>query len=228
MCGIFGIVLNNNNENIYNLIIEGLIQLQNRGYDSAGVCVIKNNKFEVNKCASTNKLNALDKLISMTDIKESKDDTYIGIGHNRWATHGVKNDTNAHPHLSSDTNFVIVHNGIIENYNEIKQKLIKEGFIFHSQTDTEVIVNLLQYNYNNNNNNNNNILNNLEGTNMTHIIKQTIEELRGTYGLLIQSLYEPNKLYCVRNGSPLLIGQNDEEVIVTSEQSGFCNLYNAS
>jgi glucosamine--fructose-6-phosphate aminotransferase (isomerizing) len=151
--------------------------------------------------------------MSMTDIKESKDDTYIGIGHNRWATHGVKNDTNAHPHLSSDSNFVIVHNGIIENYNEIKQKLIKEGFIFNSQTDTEVIVNLLQYNYNNS----------VEDTNMTDIIKQTIEELRGTYGLLIQSLYEPNKLYCVRNGSPLLIGQNDEEVIVTSEQSGFCN-----
>ena len=216
MCGIFGIVLNNNNENIYNLIINGLIQLQNRGYDSAGVCIIKNNKFEVNKCASTNKLNALDKLMNMTDIKELKENIYIGIGHNRWATHGVKNDTNAHPHLSGDANFVIVHNGIIENYNEIKQKLIKEGFIFNSQTDTEVIINLLQYNYNIN----------VECTNMIDIIKQTIEELRGTYGLLIQSLYEPNKLYCVRNGSPLLIGQNEEEVIVTSEQSGFCNKMN--
>ena len=213
MCGIFGIVLNNINENIYTLIINGLIQLQNRGYDSAGICVIKNNKFEVNKCASTNKLNAIDKLINMKNIKESKANTYIGIGHNRWATHGVKNDTNAHPHLSGDACFVIVHNGIIENYNEIKQKLIKEGFIFNSQTDTEVIVNLLQYNYNNN----------PKSNNMTDIIKQTIEELRGTYGLLIQSLYEPNKLYCVRNGSPLLIGQNEEEVIVTSEQSGFCN-----
>ena len=215
MCGIFGIVLNNNNNNeyIYNLIINGLIQLQNRGYDSAGVCLIKNNKFQVNKCASTNKINALDKLMNMKEINELNDDTYIGIGHNRWATHGVKNDTNAHPHLSADSNFVIVHNGIIENYNEIKQKLIKEGLVFHSQTDTEVIVNLLQYNYNKN----------LEKNNMTDIIKQTIEELRGTYGLLIQSLYEPNKLYCVRNGSPLLIGQNEEEVIITSEQSGFCN-----
>jgi glucosamine--fructose-6-phosphate aminotransferase (isomerizing) len=213
MCGIFGIVLNNDNENICTLIINGLIQLQNRGYDSAGVCVIKNNKFEVNKCASTNKLNALDKLMCMTSIKEPKDNTYIGIGHNRWATHGVKNDVNAHPHLSSDSKFVIVHNGIIENYNEIKQKLIKEGFTFNSQTDTEVIVNLLQYNYNSK----------VESSNMIDIIKQTIEELRGTYGLLIQSLYEPNKLYCVRNGSPLLIGQNEEEVIVTSEQSGFCN-----
>jgi glucosamine--fructose-6-phosphate aminotransferase (isomerizing) len=214
MCGIFGIVLNNNKENIYNLIINGLIQLQNRGYDSAGICMIKNNKFVVNKCASSNKINALDKLMSVKDIKESNDNPCIGIGHNRWATHGVKNDTNAHPHLSVDSNFVIVHNGIIENYNEIKQKLIKKGFTFNSQTDTEVIVNLLQYNYNNNNE---------EVNNMTYIIKQTIEELRGTYGLLIQSLYEPNKLYCVRNGSPLLIGQNEEEVIVTSEQSGFCN-----
>jgi glucosamine--fructose-6-phosphate aminotransferase (isomerizing) len=217
MCGIFGIVINNNNENIFNLILNGLIQLQNRGYDSAGICLIKNNKFEVNKCASTNELTAIDKLLNIKHIKGLNDDIHIGIGHNRWATHGVKNDTNAHPHLSYDKNFVIVHNGIIENYNEIKLKLIKEGFIFNSQTDTEVIVNLLQYNYNNM------ILNNLEGANMTNAIKQTIEELIGTYGLLIQTLYEPNKLYCVRNGSPLLIGQNDEEVIVTSEQSGFCN-----
>jgi glucosamine--fructose-6-phosphate aminotransferase (isomerizing) len=218
MCGIFGIVLNNNKENIYNLIINGLIQLQNRGYDSAGICLIKNNKFEVNKYASTNEVNALDKLMNMKHIKEFKDDNiYIGIGHNRWATHGIKNDTNSHPHLSGDANFVIVHNGIIENYNQIKQNLIKEGFIFNSQTDTEAIVNLLQYNYNIM------ILNNQEVTNITDVIKQTIDELRGTYGLLIQSLYEPNKLYCVRNGSPLLIGQNDEEVIITSEQSGFCN-----
>ena len=212
MCGIFGIVLNNN-DYIYDLIINGLIQLQNRGYDSAGICVIKNNKFEINKYASTDKENALDKLINMKPVNEPKDNRYIGIGHNRWATHGVKNDINAHPHLSFDEKFVIVHNGIIENYNEIKQKLLKENIVFKSQTDTEVIVNLLQYNYNKN----------LEGTDMIYIIKQTIEELRGTYGLLIQSLYEPNKLYCVRNGSPLLIGQNGEEVIVTSEQSGFCN-----
>lgn len=213
MCGIFGIVLNNKNDYIYDLIINGLIQLQNRGYDSAGICVIKNNKFEINKCASTNKQNALDKLINMKLDNKTMDNKYIGIGHNRWATHGVKNDINAHPHLSFDENFVIVHNGIIENYNEIKQKLIKENIVFKSQTDTEVIVNLLQYNYNKN----------PEKTNMINIIKQTIEELRGTYGLLIQSLYEKNKLYCVRNGSPLLIGETGEEVIVTSEQSGFCN-----
>ena len=208
MCGIFGIVVNNKNKtNICDLVINGLNQLQNRGYDSAGICAIQDDSFTIKKYASTNKVNALDKLISMK-LNFQAD---IGIGHNRWATHGMKTDINAHPHLSNDGKFVIVHNGIIENYNELKTMLIKKGFTFYSQTDTEVIVNLLQYNYTLN-----------PSTNVFTIIKKTIEELSGTYGLLIQSLYEPNKLYCVRNGSPLLVGQNEEEVIITSEQSGFC------
>ena len=208
MCGIFGIVINNKKKtNICDLVINGLNQLQNRGYDSAGICAIQDDSFTIKKYASTNKVNALDKLISMK-LNFQAD---IGIGHNRWATHGMKTDINAHPHLSNDGKFVIVHNGIIENYNELKIMLIEKGFIFHSQTDTEVIVNLLQYNYTLN-----------PSTNVFETIKKTIEELSGTYGLLIQSLYEPNKLYCVRNGSPLLVGQNEEEVIITSEQSGFC------
>lgn len=215
MCGIFGIVLNNKNENIYDLVINGLIQLQNRGYDSAGICIVKNNKFEVNKFASTNTVNALDKLQNISLNREKDENVYIGIGHNRWATHGIKNDINAHPHLSNDGNFVIVHNGIIENYNELRKKLIQNGYVFYSQTDTEVIVNLLQYNYNK-----------LLTKDIFEAITLTINELRGTYGLLVKSLYEQNKLYCVRNGSPLLIGQNDEEVIITSEQSGFCNKIN--
>jgi len=208
MCGIFGIVVNKC-DNIYNLIINGLIQLQNRGYDSAGLSVINKNTFTVYKYASTNKIDALHKL-SLLNFEESKE-INIGIGHNRWATHGVKNDTNSHPHLSNDKNFVIVHNGIIENYNELKEKLIKNGYIFYSQTDTEVIINLVEYNYK-------------TLQNIFESIKKTISELRGTYGLLIQSLYEPNKLFCVRNGSPLLIGQNEDTIIVTSEQSGFCNM----
>jgi len=215
MCGIFGIVLNKTeNINIYNLVIDGLLQLQNRGYDSAGICLIKNNIFEVTKYASTNKLNALDKLVSLK-LNSTNNNCGIAIGHNRWATHGMKNDINAHPHLSNDSNFTIVHNGIIENYNELKQMLMQKGFIFKSQTDTEVIVNLLQYNYSSS-----------ENKDIYEVIKTTVNMLTGTYGLLIQSLYEPNKLYCVRNGSPLLIGQNEDEVIITSEQSGFCNKMN--
>ena len=209
MCGIFGIILLNY-DNIFDLLIKGLTQLQNRGYDSAGVCVYKNNKFNVYKYASTNEESAIDKLSNNNFESEG---LYVGIGHNRWATHGVKSDTNAHPHLSNNNEFSIVHNGIIENYNDLKNMLIKEGFKFYSQTDTEVIVNLIEYNYG-------------LTRDVNESIKKTIYELRGTYGLIIQSILEPNNLYCVRNGSPLLIGQNEDRVIITSEQSGFCNMVN--
>jgi len=215
MCGIFGIVLlRQNSENIYNLIINGLIQLQNRGYDSCGLTVLNNNTFDVVKCASTNEINAIDKLSKIINEKLKNDSSSIGIGHNRWATHGMKTDVNAHPHLSNDHNFVIVHNGIIENYHILKTMLQEKGFTFFSKTDTEIIVNLLQYNYS------------LVNGSVFDAIKKTISELNGTYGLIIQSLYEPNKLFCVRNGSPLLIGQTEDRVIITSEQSGFCNMVN--
>ena len=209
MCGIFGILLNNSNENIIDLIINGLSQLQNRGYDSAGLSVINDKMIKVYKYASTTEEDAITKLSSL-NLEKAKS-ANIGIGHNRWATHGIKNDINAHPHLSNDDNFSLVHNGIIENYNDLKQMLISKNFIFKSQTDTEVVVNLIEYNY--------------RTTNDTfEAIKKTISMLRGTYGLVIQCLHESNKLFCVRNGSPILVGQSDDMVIVTSEQSGFCNL----
>lgn len=216
MCGIFGIVLlQHNSENMYNLIINGLIQLQNRGYDSCGLSILNNNnnnnKFEVLKCASTNEVNAIDRLLQLINENSKTNNSSIGIGHNRWATHGMKTDVNAHPHLSNDRNFVIVHNGIIENYHILKSMLQDKGFTFFSQTDTEIIVNLIQYNYS--------LLNNT-----FEAIRKTISELNGTYGLIIQSSYEPNKLFCVRNGSPLLIGQTEDRVVITSEQSGFCNM----
>jgi len=212
MCGIFGIVLSKN-ENIYNLIINGLIQLQNRGYDSCGLSVLNNGLFEINKYASTNKISAIDKLSQICKNYSNNDKIYIGLGHNRWATHGIKNDTNAHPHLSNNKKFILVHNGIIENYNFLKQNLIKQGFVFISETDSEVIINLIQYNFD--------LLNDT-----FEAIKKTISEINGTYGLIIQTLYEPNKLFCVRNGSSLLIGQNSDKIIITSEQSGFCNMVN--
>lgn len=210
MCGIFGLVLldNKNSLRIYQLLINGLIQLQNRGYDSAGLCVINEEQFLFHKYASTNEINAIEKLNSL-EFKQF--DSSIGFGHNRWATHGGKTDENAHPHLSNSGKFAIVHNGIIENYKELKKKLISEGFSFISQTDTEIIVNLIELNYKKYNN-------------VYESIKKTIENLTGTYGLIIQSIFEPNTLYCVRNGSPLLVGQTEDKIIVTSEQSGFCGM----
>jgi glucosamine--fructose-6-phosphate aminotransferase (isomerizing) len=207
MCGIFGIV-SLNQENIYERIINGLIQLQNRGYDSSGLCVLNNNHLEVHKYASTPTESSLQKLQKVC-INPGLNN--LGIGHNRWATHGVKNDTNAHPHLSNNKQFAVVHNGIIENYAELKQELIKNGFSFLSQTDTEIIVNLISFFYEQ-----------LGDTEKS--IQATIAKLQGTYGIIVMDLKSPDKLFCVRNGSPLLVGKSDDCVIITSEQSGFCNL----
>lgn len=207
MCGIFGIV-SLNQENIYERIINGLIQLQNRGYDSSGLCVLNNKHLEVHKYASTPTESSLQKLQEKCINKGLH---YLGIGHNRWATHGVKNDTNAHPHLSNNRQFAVVHNGIIENYAELKKILISKGFTFFSQTDTEIIVNLISFYYEH-----------LGDTPKS--IQATIADLQGTYGIIVVDLKSPDKLFCVRNGSPLLVGKSDNCVIITSEQSGFCNL----
>ena len=209
MCGIFGILLNLKNHNIYKIIIDSLIQLQNRGYDSTGICILKNTTFEIHKYASTNTMSSIEKLLSLNLNSEEN----IGLGHNRWATHGAKNDINAHPHISNDSKFVLVHNGIIENYLELKNFLINNNYTFYSQTDTEVIVNLISYYFNK--------------TNDTFLaIKETINKLEGTYGIIIMNNLENNKLYAVRNGSPLLIGYNEDYALITSEQSGFCNMVN--
>ena len=212
MCGIFGIfTTKSNKENIYDKIINGLFQLQNRGYDSSGLSVLNKSKIETYKYASTVNESSLDKLKKLNLIQCESDEIYQGIGHNRWATHGIKNDTNAHPHLSNDNNFALVHNGIIENYAILKQFLIENGYTFYSQTDTEVIVNLISYYYN------------ISNDTFT-ALKDVIDKIQGTYGIILLDVFNPDKIFCVRNGSPLLIGKNEDCVIITSEQSGFCNL----
>jgi len=209
MCGIFGIV-SKAKQNICEKIIQGLIQLQNRGYDSSGFSILDpDNSIIVEKYASTRSENSLDKL---QHLAPKQPQSCIGIGHNRWATHGQKNDTNAHPHVSSCGQFALVHNGIIENYAELKTKLLQEGFTFVSQTDSEVIVNLISFYYR-------------ETNDTKTALNLTIGDLQGTYGIIVLNSATPDKLYCVRNGSPLLIGKNDGDcIIATSEQSGFCNL----
>ena len=185
MCGIFGI-LSIEYDRIFELIINGLSQLQNRGYDSAGMSVYNNNKLHVFKYASTSEISAIDKLLTISSSEAAsslkKEALYNGIGHNILATHGVKNDVNAHPHLSNSNNFAIVHNGIIENYIQLKSMLINNEFGFSSQTDTEVIVNLIEYNYR-------------LTDDVYESIKKTVSLIRGTYGLIIQSTIEPHKLF---------------------------------
>ena len=204
MCGIVGIL---SNTILKEIIYNCLIQLQNRGYDSCGIASIINNKFIINKFASDDNTMAFNKLYLF--IKNHYNSN-ISISHTRWATHGAKTDVNSHPHLSFNNKICLVHNGIIENYKKIKNKLIEKGYEFKSDTDTEVIVNLLEYEY---------ILSN----NIMNAFKKTINQLKGTWSISFLLLEQPNKLFNTRNGSPLLIGINDNIAIVTSEQSGFNN-----
>jgi len=219
MCGIIACLKVENNLliDVKDVLINGLTQLQNRGYDSAGIVLLENNEFIINKYASSSNEDALIKLSN--SLKNTTYNYQLGIAHNRWATHGMVNDLNAHPHISNNKKIVLVHNGIIENYSVLKEFLISKNYKFYSQTDSEVIVNLLEYN----------LIqlqkqNELEFELFEEVIKKTLNQLTGTYGLVIANNNEPTTLYCIRNGSPLLIGKNSDYVIISSELSGFNNL----
>lgn len=211
MCGIIAGI----SENIFFVLLAGLRQLQNRGYDSAGVSLYDLDKklFRVFKKASIDNKSALEYLDELSnDIKGdvySNLDNNIGIAHTRWATHGAKTDKNAHPHLSNSGAFALVHNGIIENFKELKELLVENGYVMHSETDSEIIVNLIEFNYN-------------KSENIKQAIKETLASLKGTWGLVITCIYTPNTLYCSRFGSPLLVGHSENTALVVSEQSGFC------
>lgn len=207
MCGICCYIGNNAG---LELVFFGLKMLQNRGYDSAGICSLGDNMINVTKYASTNERSCFDILEENIDIHINSKSL---LSHSRWRTTGGKTDENAHPHLDYTNKFALVHNGIIENYSKLKKELESHGIPFRSQTDTEVIVNLLSYYYH-------------QGNNMIDSINLTVNRLEGTWGLVIMSLYEPNKLYCLRHGSPLLIGLENNYAIISSEQSGFCKYIN--
>ena len=208
MCGIIAL-LTLFDDKMIDILLNGLKQLQNRGYDSAGICTMNDN-YSILKYASTNDEDSIKKL---ENEKNKIINSNIGIAHTRWATHGGKTDNNSHPHISYDNKIAIVHNGIIENYAELKLMLQNEGIEFKSQTDTEVIANLLAFN-------------NKTSDNFVDSIKKTLSMMSGTWGLAIMNLDCPNKLYCVRHGSPLLVSQNDDMVFISSEQSGFHGLVN--
>lgn len=205
MCGIIAYLGTNNG---YQYIIDGLIQLQNRGYDSAGFC-FTNDTYQIEnyKFASTEMKTSIDMLREIRDVSFG-----IGIGHTRWATHGAKTDRNSHPHLSNDNQFAVVHNGIIENFKELKSYLEKQGYIFRSETDTEIIVNLISFYYD-------------IYLDVKVAIEKTTRDMRGTWGIAVLCCRHPNILYATSHGSPLLIAYSDKDAMISSEVSGFCGKF---
>ncbi len=211
MCGIV-FILSKNNKNVINYILNSLELIQNRGYDSMGICYFDKikEKYTIEKFASKN---TSDCFLLLQDLFLSKSITSnIAIGHSRWATHGGKTDINAHPHISQYGNIILVHNGIINNFLKIKSMLIKNNFKFLSETDTEVIANLIEYYllY---------MSNNIEDA-----IQNTIEQLEGTWALIIVYTKQLDTYYVTRHGSPLLLGSNENYTICTSESNGFVGL----
>ena len=206
MCGIVGYL---GSRDSITFVLSGLILLQNRGYDSAGISCIMNDKIKTRKFASTNTNDSLEKLAQSSKELVSN----ISIGHTRWATHGGKTDINSHPHSDNKCRISLVHNGIIENYYEIKENLIKSGYFFYSETDTEVIAVLIGKHLD-------------DGLTIYESIKKTISLLSGTWALIIIHHSFPNKIWTTRNGSPLLLGIEDEYIMIVSEKIAFGNNIN--
>lgn len=192
MCGIVGYV---GRKKASDFLIEGLSKLEYRGYDSAGIAVINNGNVEIRKHKG--------RLSNLVDeLKSNSADGTIGIGHTRWATHGEPSDVNSHPHQTSKGDITVVHNGIIENYNELTKWLKSEGYEFKSATDTEVIPNLIHYYYN--------------GNLFEAVVKAT-EKLEGSYALGVVCGQEPDKIVAVRKDSPLIVGIGENESFIASD-----------
>ena len=197
MCGIVGYI---GNTEASNILISGLKRLEYRGYDSAGICTIENNKLMTTKCKG--KVSDLE-----NKINPNLHTSFVGIGHTRWATHGEPNTKNAHPHSDSDNQFSLIHNGIIENHYSIKEYLLSKGVEFSSDTDTEVLVQFIGYLYKKNK------------MNFLDTVKLALKEVIGAYGIVVISKDEPDKIIAARNGSPLVIGLGQDENFVGSDVS---------
>jgi len=200
MCGIVGYIGKNNSKDI---LLNGLAELEYRGYDSAGIAILENNSIFHSK--------AVGKLQNLKD--KTKDmvisDFSIGIGHTRWATHGNPTELNAHPHLGEFS--YVVHNGIIENYKEIKDELLSQGVKFLSQTDTEVIVHLFEKNYK-------------ELKDEFQAFKTTLNTLKGAYAILLITKSTPDKIFFAKHGSPMIIGTNKNELFFASSDAPLLGL----
>nr|MDQ3002892.1 glutamine--fructose-6-phosphate transaminase (isomerizing) [Fibrobacterota bacterium] len=200
MCGI---VAYTGSRNAQQILVEGLRKLEYRGYDSAGVCIQENS--HLNLVRAKGKLMELDNLLQATPVKGN-----VGIGHTRWATHGAPSVMNAHPHTSVDGNIAVVHNGIIENYGIIKSALQKEGVVFKSETDTEVIVHLIHKFYKARTDSG-------EKGDLAKAVYEALTHLEGAFGIVVVSAQEPGVLVGARRGSPLVLGVGDGEFFLASD-----------
>lgn len=200
MCGIVGYI---GHREAYPVIIKGLKRLEYRGYDSAGVVLFDGTSLKLSKTKGK---------VSDLEAKAQKEITTtgtIGIGHTRWATHGVPNDVNSHPHVSNSGNLVIVHNGIIENYEPLKKELIKRGYKFHSDTDTEVLVNLIEE------------VKQKDSLKLGKAVQVALNQVVGAYAIAVFDRERPDEIVAARLGSPLAIGVGKDEFFIASDASPF-------
>ena len=199
MCGIVGYI---GHRDAYPIITNGLKRLEYRGYDSAGIALYNGNGLELFKTKG--------KVAQLEAIsKKRSSNSHIGIGHTRWATHGVPSDINAHPHTSNSGDLVLIHNGIIENYNSLKIALENKGFHFESDTDTEVLVNLIEY------------VQKTEGHKLGKAVQLALKEVVGAYAIALIDNKKPNEIVVAKLGSPLAIGIGNDEFFIASDASPF-------
>ncbi|MDX1331790.1 MAG: glutamine--fructose-6-phosphate transaminase (isomerizing), partial [Robiginitalea sp.] len=207
MCGIVGYI---GHREAYPIIMKGLQRLEYRGYDSAGVALFDGTK--INLAKTKGKVQDLNgKAQSEISLSGS-----VGIGHTRWATHGVPNDVNSHPHYSNSGDLVIIHNGIIENYDAIRKELINRGYVFHSETDTEVLVNLIEE------------VKNKENVKLGKAVQIALNQVVGAYAIAVFDRTKPNEIVVARLGSPLAIGVGEDEFFIASDASPFIEFTNKS
>ena len=197
MCGIVGYI---GSREAYPILIKGLKRLEYRGYDSAGVAMLQDGNITLIK--EKGKVSDLEGLASSSNISGS-----LGIGHTRWATHGPPNQVNAHPHASQSGDIVLIHNGIIENYATIKSVLTSKGYIFRSDTDTEVLVMLIEEIQKN------------EKCDIAKAVRLALNEVTGAYAIAVFSKKEPDVLIGARKGSPLILGIGEKEFFLASDAS---------
>ncbi len=205
MCGIVGYI---GYREAYPIVLKGLQRLEYRGYDSAGIALYDNKELKVSKTKG-----------KVADLKaklenEISTDGTLGLGHTRWATHGVPNDVNSHPHLSNSGNLVIIHNGIIENYESLKKELIARGYTFTSDTDTEVLVNLIE-----------DVIKK-ENVKLGKAVQIALNQTVGAYAIAVFDKTKPNEIVVARLGSPLAIGVGEEEYFIASDASPFIEFTN--